>query len=47
MGEKSNIGIQIKENDEIKPAGGIYLTDEILAELKNVIGADRINLVEM
>ncbi len=47
MGERSNIPIQIQEAEQIKPAGGIYLTDAILAELSQVIGSDRVKLVEV
>ena len=47
MGEKSNIQIQIQENDNIKPAGGIYLTDDILKELQNLLNKERVKVVEI
>ena len=47
MGEKNNIAIQIVDGDQTKPAGGIYLNDEILIELQEVAGEDRVTLVEV
>ena len=47
MGEKSNIQIQIQENDNIKPAGGIYLTDDILKELQNLLNKERVKVIEI
>ena len=37
-GEKNNIEILIKDGDEIKRSGNIYLTLEILEELKKIVG---------
>ena len=46
MGEKINTLIQIQENGQTKPAGGIYLTEQILIELQQIIGKDRVKLME-
>ena len=37
-GEQNNIKVVIKINDEIKPCGSIYLTDEILKVFQNIVG---------
>ena len=47
MGEKNNIAIQIVDGNEVKPAGGIYLNDAILAELQEVAGENRVKLEEV
>ncbi len=41
-GDKNNVAISVKENDEIKPCGGIYLTDAILNEFKELVGSSRV-----
>ena len=43
-GEKNNINVQIQIGDEFKPCGQIYLTDESLKLLKEIIGEERVNL---
>ena len=43
-GERNNIPVQIIDNEGIKPCGAIYLTEEILSEFKEILGADRINI---
>ncbi len=43
-GEKNNINVQIQVGDEFKPCGQIYLTDESLKLLKEIIGEERVNL---
>ena len=43
-GEKNNINVQIQIGDEYKPCGQIYLTDESLKLLKEIIGEERVKL---
>ena len=43
-GERNNIPVQIIDNEGTKPCGAIYLTEEILSEFKEILGADRINI---
>lgn len=45
-GEKNNIAIFIKENDEQKPCGAIFLTDEIIKQFKEIIGENRVIIIE-
>lgn len=46
-GEKNNTQTQVIEKDEIKPCGKIYLTDEIAAEFKEMLGEERVKLEEV
>ena len=46
VGDKNNIMLQIQNGDTISPAGAIYLTDEILREFEELIGKDRVAVVE-
>ncbi len=41
-GEKNNMPLYIKEHDELKECGSIYLTNEILEQFKELLGEDRI-----
>ena len=41
-GERNNMPVQIMEDGDIKPCGGIYLTDEILKEFEETVGKERI-----
>lgn len=41
-GDKNNISISVKENEEIKSCGGIYFNDIILKEFEELVGAERI-----
>ena len=43
-GEKNNIEILIKDGEEIKRSGNIYLTLEILEELKKIVGKEKIEV---
>ena len=43
-GEKNNIEILIKDGDEIKRSGNIYLTLEILEELKKIVGKEKVEV---
>lgn len=45
-GDKNNIAINIKENEEIKPCGGIYITDEIKRQFEEIVGTERVKLAE-
>lgn len=44
-GDKNNINVQIKVNEELKPCGQIYLTEEILGVFEDIIGQDSVNVV--
>lgn len=44
-GDKNNINVQIKVNEELKPCGQIYLTDEILNVFEDIIGKYSVNVV--
>ena len=39
-GDKNNMNVQIKVNDEFKPCGQIYLTPEILQFFKSIVGEE-------
>ena len=41
-GDRNNVAISVKENEEIKPCGGIYLNDVILKEFEELVGRERI-----
>lgn len=41
-GDKNNTAICVKENEEILPCGGIYLTDRILKEFEELVGCERV-----
>ena len=43
-GERNNMPVQIMEDGDIKPCGGIYLTDEILKEFEETVGKERIEI---
>lgn len=44
-GDKNNINVQIKVNEELKPCGQIYLTEEILNVFEDIIGKENVYLV--
>lgn len=44
-GDKNNINVQIKVNEELKPCGQIYLTEEILNVFEDIIGKEKVYLV--
>ena len=46
VGDKNNIMLQIQNGETISPAGAIYLTDEILKEFEELLGKDRVTVVE-
>jgi len=43
-GDKNNINVQIKIGNETKPCGQLYLTDEILEILKDIVGSQNVTL---
>ena len=44
QGEKNNTPVQIMEDGDLKPCGAIYLTDEILKEIEEAIGRERVEI---
>lgn len=44
LGNQSDIDLEVSDNNEIKPCGKIYLTDETLKEFEETVGKDRLNL---
>lgn len=45
-GDKNNINVQIKVNEELKPCGQIYLTDEILNIFEDILSKERVSINE-
>ena len=45
-GDKNNIAISVKEKEELKPCGGIYLTNEIRKQFEEIVGAERVSIIE-
>ena len=43
-GDRNNINVQIQVGEECKPCGQIYLTDEILNLLKEIVGEEKVSL---
>ena len=43
-GDKNNINVQIKVNDEYKPCGQMYVTDEIIEVLKEIVGEEKVEI---
>ena len=43
-GDRNNTPVQIMEDGDLKPCGAIYLTDEILKEIEEAIGKERIEI---
>ena len=46
-GEMNNIGLQIVNGERKDMAGGIYMTEEILSEFKELIGEQRVKVEEI
>ncbi len=44
-GDKNNIAIFVKEKEELKPCGGIFITNEIRNQFEEIAGADRVSIV--
>ena len=38
------MNVQIKVNDEYKPCGQIYVTDEIIELLKEIVGEEKVEI---
>ncbi len=47
QGDKNNINVQIKINEETKPCGQIYLTDSIKEVFENIIGKSNVIIEEI
>lgn len=45
-GDKNNINVQIKVNEQLKPCGQIYLTEEILGVFEDIIGKEKVSVNE-
>ena len=45
-GEKNNISVQIKMDNEFKPCGAIFVTDEILKVFEEILGKERVEIKE-
>ena len=43
-GDMNNFAVQIRENDEIKPCGAIYCTDNIFKIFQEILGEDRVEV---
>lgn len=46
-GERSNIAIQIKNGKDLKPAGGIMLNEQILVQLREIVGENKAQIIEV
>ena len=46
-GEKNNISVQIKIDNEFKPCGAIFVTDEILKVFEEILGKERVEVKEV
>lgn len=46
-GEKNNMPIQIKDGEQTKPAGGMYITEGILEQLQESFGKERVDISEI
>ncbi len=45
-GDKNNIKLQVTDSDDIKPCGSVYIDDEILRQFQELLGGDRVNIIE-
>ena len=39
-GDKNNIQVEIKNGERLDPAGGLYITKEILEEIQQIVGVE-------
>ena len=46
-GESSNMPITVKEGEKTLPCGSIYSTPEIISEFEEILGQDRVKLIEV
>ena len=44
-GELNNIPLQIKDGEKLLPCGAIYCTDKILQVFKDILGEEKVNLI--
>lgn len=44
-GDKSNISMKVKNNEQLLPCGAIYLTDRILKQFEEIVGKDNLNVL--
>ena len=44
VGDRANVKLEIVQDGQAKPCGGIYMTDEILKEFKEIVGEENIVL---
>ena len=44
-GDKSNVKMQITENEVAKPCGVVYLTDKILSKFEEIVGKENISII--
>ena len=47
QGDKNNINVQIKVNDDSKPCGQIYLTDQIQEVFEDILGRENVEVSEV
>ena len=46
-GERNNISVKIRIDNEFKPCGAIFVTDEILKVFEEILGKERVNIEEV
>lgn len=46
-GDRNNMNVQIKVGEELKPCGAIYLTDQIVSILEDILGKETVNINEV
>ena len=46
-GDKNNINVQVKVGEDYKSCGQIYLTEEIIECFKNILGEEKVYLIEI
>ncbi len=44
-GDRANVKLEITEDEEIKPCGGIFLTDKILQEFKEIVFEENVKIL--
>ncbi len=45
-GDRNNMPIFVKEEEELKPCGGIYCNDEIKTQFEEIVGGERVSVIE-
>ncbi len=45
-GDKNNIAVHVKEKEQIKPCGGIYITKETKEQFEELLGISRVRVIE-